>query len=792
MRVSYNWLKEYVDIDLSAKALAEKLTMAGFEVEEIHETIATFEGIVIAKVEERVKHPDADKLSVCKVNDGSQVHQVICGAPNVAAGQTVAFATVGAVLPSGLKIKKAKIRGIESFGMICSEQELGISEESDGIWELPSDWTRGKDLNEQLKKDQDYILDIFITPNRPDAMSMIGMAREVAALTGKPLRLPQFELVEADESIEGQAAVEIQNPQGCPRYTARLITDLKIGPSPEWMARRLHAAGVRPINNLVDVTNYVLMEYGQPLHAFDFENITGNKIIVKDSLPGEKFTTLDDKERTLPDNTVMICDAERPVAIGGIMGGQNSEVSETTTTVLLESAYFTPERISKSAKRLGLISEASSRFERGVDPNGAIVAADRAAYLYAEIAGGKVLKGIIDVYPEEIRERQFETRVSRVNLLLGTDLSEKEIIAILNSLQIKYDGKKVTVPTFRPDLEREVDIIEEVAQMISFENIPIRKYTNLPYEFEVNRGEYFRHWLKETLCELGLTEVQTNSMLAAREVENAGAESIVKIMNPISDDLNVLRASLIPGLLKVAAHNINRKSSDFAIFEIGRIFCGEDVEDKSHQAYKIGGLMTGQRSVPSWDASSELVDFYDVKGLVESLLDKIFLDKYQFILYDNDVYLEADQQLAIVAGGAQIGVLGKVSERAGNAFEVEQPVYVFEIDVAALEKLSARDRQYQPYSKFPFVEQDLAFVADLGLAAGELIETIEKAGKPLISDVSIFDVFTDKKLGDNKKSIAVRMRFQSAQKTLKDKEVERQVKKIINTVERNFGIKLRD
>jgi len=502
MRVSYNWLKQYVDFTYTPHELAEKLTMVGFEVEEVITTLPELKGLLVAEVKGIEKHPNADKLSVCTVYDGRENLQIICGAPNVAVGQKVAFAPIGVKLPAGFQINKAKIRGIESFGMICSEEELGLAEKSEGIWELNSDWQVGRDLYEILKEGQDYILDISITPNRPDAMSMIGIAREVAALAGVKYKKSETEFKEVSNSDNNPVEVIIENPDGCPRYTARIIKNLTLGPSPEWMVKRLKAAGIRPINNIVDITNYVLIETGQPLHAFDLENIAHTKIVVRDSKKEEKFITLDEKERILPEKTVMICDGEKPVAIGGIMGGLNSEISTKTTDILLESAYFAPERIGPSSKKLGLSSEASIRFERGVDPEGVIYASERAAQLFVQIAGGEVLNGFVDNYSLKISKKRIKVRINRVNDILGTDISKSDIIKIFQKLDIEFSEGVAIVPTFRPDLEREVDLIEEVARCFNFDNIPLREQTSVKYDSSIILHDTYLTFLGEQIREL--------------------------------------------------------------------------------------------------------------------------------------------------------------------------------------------------------------------------------------------------------------------------------------------------
>ncbi len=462
--------------------------------------------------------------------------------------------------------------------MICSEAELAISSRADGIWELPASYKVGRDLHKILESSQDYILEINITPNRPDAMSMIGIAREVAALTAKRYRYPKIVVKEKKEKAADHIGIKIRS-KGCPRYSARIIRNVKIAPSPQWLAERLIAAGIRPINNVVDITNFVLMELGQPLHAFDLAKIAGRKILVRDAKPHEKFVTLDGKERELPSHTVMICDAEKAVAIGGIMGGLNSEVSDSTVDVLLESAYFSPASISVSSRQLGLTSEASQRFERGIDPAGTTRAADRAATLLAEIAGGEILRGTVDVYPQKIKAKKITLRPARVNLLLGTDLNSTTINRILGKLEIRVTGQTAVIPTFRPDLEREIDLIEEVARIYDFENIPTSSQIPVVYEQLSNPEDQFLSYLKNQVRELGLTEVITNSMIARRDLQAIGDQITVTVRNPISDDMNVMRPSILPGLLKTVLYNLNRNVADIRIYELGRVFLNSDPGD---------------------------------------------------------------------------------------------------------------------------------------------------------------------------------------------------------------------
>jgi len=792
MKVSYNWLKDYVDFDYSPADLAEKLTMVGIEVEEIKRTLPEFEGIIVASVLTVDKHPNADKLSICRVDTGREQLSVICGAPNVAPGQRVPFAQIGTNLPIGITIKKARIRGVESVGMICSEQELGMADHSDGIWVLPDEWKIGADVQQKLSAEADHILDLSITPNRPDAMSMIGIAREVAAIADKPLKYPKISIREAGEPAAGVVEVEIEDTDGCPRYTARVIRGVTIGPSPEWMAKRLLAAGMRPINNIVDITNYVLIEFGQPLHAFDLSEIKGRKIIVRASKKGEVFATLDDKERILPEDTVMICDAERSVAIGGIMGGQNSEVSDKTVDILLESAYFTPMRISTSSKRLGLSSEASQRFEKGVDTDAVVTAADRAAELMAEYAGGKILKGVVDAYPVKIKPRKIPVRISRINHVLGTALSDTQVHSYLKRLQIPFENGKVTAPSFRPDIEREIDVIEEVARLMNFDKIPTKAVSALPYDLPVNRHDRMLDLLRAHLRELGLYEVVTNSMIAKRELQGIDDRLPVNILNPISDDMNVMRTSLLPGMLKVLAYNINRNMPDIRIFEVGRTFEKTAPTGAILQVYKVGILLHGARHSGSWDADSLNIDFYDIRGIIEALNAKIALDNLEFILYSNNVYFDRDQAVDLKIGDALFGHFGRITGAVCKRFDIESEVFGAEIEVQVLQNYLGRQRMYEQFSRFPYVEKDLAFVVDRDVNADQVYQVITNAGKPLVRSIEVFDLYQGDRLPEAKKSLAFRIRFQSSERTLTDPEVNTVFQKIIRMVQEKLPATLRE
>jgi len=792
MKVSYNWLKDYIEFSYSPVELSEKLTMVGIEVEAIRQTVPEFDGIIVAKVLTVDDHPNADKLSVCKVDTGTGTYSVICGAPNVAAGQLVPFAPTGTRLPVGITIRKTKIRGIDSVGMICSEQELGMADHSDGIWILPDGWQIGADVQKKLAELQDYILELSITPNRPDAMSMIGIAREIAAIVNRPLKYPEISLNETAEKAADVISVDIDDIHGCPRYTARVIRGVTLGSSPAWMANRLRAAGMRPINNIVDITNYVLLEFGQPLHAFDMAEISDHKIIVRASKPGEVFTTLDDKQRGLPENTVMICDAEKTVAIGGIMGGQNSEVSETTVDILLESAYFTPMRISAASKRLGLSSEASQRFEKGVDPEAVVTASDRAAAMMAEFAGGKVLSGIVDAYPVKVPKRNIPVRVNRINHVLGTDLTEETVTDYLRRLQISFTDGIVTAPSFRPDIEREIDVIEEVARSMNFDNIPTKPLSMLPYDLPVNRDDRLLDILRANLRELGFYEVLTNSMIPQRDLDGIDDRQPVKILNPISDDLNVMRTSLFPGLLKVLSHNINRNMEDLRIFELGRVFEKIKSTDDISQVYKVAMLIHGARHAGTWDTEPLDIDFYDIKGIVEAFKAKIALDNLEFILYSNKVYFDREQTVELKLGREILGHFGRIDQAVCKRFDIDSDVFGCELDVPLLLTHLSGQRMYQQFSRFPYVEKDLAFVVNRDINADQLYQVIYETGRPLVNFIEAFDLYQGDRLPEDKKSLAFRIRFQSTERTLTDAEVNTVFQKIIRMVQKKLPATLRE
>ncbi len=794
MKISLKWLKEYIDLDLDSNAIAQKLTDAGIEVEEIIERGPRLEKVVVGLVKEVNKHPDADRLSVCKVYDGSEDQQVICGAPNVQAGQHIPYAQLGSSLPNGLKIKKAKIRGVESFGMICSKEELGLEESSQGIWAIDGEFEPGTDFNAVMAPISDTIFDVFITPNRPDCLSHIGIAREIAAFTGKEIKLPPSTLKESAERAEDIVRVSIEDAEGCPRYCARVIRNVKVGPSPEWLVSKLEAVGLRSINNIVDVTNFIMMESGQPMHAFDLDYIEGNHIIVRKAGKQSTFTTLDDKQRKLSPETVMICDAEKEVAIGGIMGGQNSEVNAETKDILLESAYFNPQRIAESARHLQMSTDASQRFERGADPENCRKSIDRAAALMAELAGGTVCTGVVDAYPQKIEQRVIVLRPERVNRVLGTYLNQKEIEALLGKIHVKATKDGFEVPSYRADLIKEIDLIEDVARLVGYDNIPQSEKEDVNLLEPDAHHENKMRRLRETLINAGLQEVFTNSMMSHKfAAAGQDHEKLVHILNPVSDDLSTMRPSLLPGLLQVMDYNIKRRKKDMALFESGRIFqSAKDETELPHQPYRLAIALCGQIEPEAWQGKGRDADFYDLKAFLEILSADLHLDSYEYKAEADHSVFDDSCCAAISYRNRVIGYCGKVKATIAKVFDLSIDVFAAEIDIADFYDQIGREISFTVIGKYPSIEKDFALELEADIAAGEVMTFISKQGGNLLRDVSVFDVYTGEHVGQNKKSLAFRLRFQSDERTLSDEEADKAFKKVIAKAEKQFKAQLRE
>lgn len=793
MKISFKWLTDYIDIDLSMEELAQKITNAGIEVEEIIPLVKEYQNIILAKVESVKKHPDADKLSLCQVWDGDKTIQVICGAPNVQSGQLVAYAQIGAKLPNGLKIKKAKIRGIESFGMICSKEELGIEEKSDGIWPITTEFKAGADINDVLQEFRDYIFDLFITSNRPDCLCHYGIAREVSAFTGKPLKTPKIQLQESSSfKVSDKIKVSIKYADGCPRYAARYIQNVKVGPSPKWLTDKLNAIGSRSINNVVDITNFILQELGQPLHAFDYDKIAGQQIFVRNSKAGNKFSTLDGKERILPANTVMICDAEREVALGGIMGGLNSEVSESTTNILLESAYFNPVNIVQSTRNLNLVTDASIRFEKGTDYENVIFALDRATQLIQELAGGEIAEGVFDEYPATLEPVTVPFRPERVNRILGTQLDETKIKDALSRLNLKKTKDGYLIPSYRVDLNKEVDLIEEVARMINLDEIPTSTSEPLFLDQEPDTNDILFSVLRQNLVEAGLFEVFTNSMISYKQAQITHEKQLLKILNPISDELSTLRPSLLQGIMATIVHNKNRNNNDLKIFEMGRVFYDKTENDLPEQPIHFSIALTGSRNPEFWDRQLIDVSFYDIKGIIEQLFDNLLLKDYHFQSITEKEYFDPDFSVKVLIANEEIGILGRLNKQVLKAFDIKSDVYFSEFNFGSLKKYISLHKKYNSIGKYPYIEKDLALLLENNIQSAAVINQIEEQGGRLLKSIDIFDVYSNKKMNPDQKSIAFRLKFQSSERTLTDEEVDQIFRKIIKSCENAFNAKLRE
>ena len=805
MRISHNWLKRYIDIKLKPGQLAEGLSMLGLEVEHYEEQEKMYEGFLVGEVLECQRHPNADRLTVCRVNTGKEQLQIVCGAPNVAAGQKVAVGLVGATVPKNqhdpsgqpFVLQKIKIRGVESSGMICSEYELDLGEDKDGIKVLESSATVGISLAQYLRK-TDIVYDLEITANRGDWLSHIGVAREIAAMTGKPLKAFAGNPKESKEQVGKHASVQIRDAEKCPRYVARVLRNVTVRPSPAWLQDLLIAVGVRPINNIVDITNFVMLETGQPLHAFDYDMLEGHRIVVKCAKEAERFVTLDGKERILDSDTLMICDGDRSVAIAGVMGGMNSEISEKTRNVLLESAFFNPANIRWTSRRLGLSTEASQRFERSVDIEMTLTAANRAAQLFQELAGAEVLKGSIDVYPKKRKPRIVGLRVARTNAVLGTDLTAVKVASFLKRLGIAVKKTKnslvsASIPAYRNDLQEEIDLIEEVARIFGYNNIEIRTDARVNLVSKPEQAD-IEDIMREILVGAGFNEMVTNSLQNRAHALLSG-EPPVEVLNPVSVDMQMLRPSLIPGALDVVQRNFNHGQSSIRMFEFGKVYrrIGTGRSD-SLEGYSEGRrlllVLAGTYQPQHYSSSSRAYDFFDMKGEVESLLSKFFLDKYRLIYYDNGKPLSAGN-IDVEIQGTYTGFLGTLKKQIAATFDIDREVYLCELNVDVLQNGWDKRTKFAQLPKFPSVTRDLAFVVNADLLQADLEKVIREAGGTLLKSLTLFDVYVGEPLGAGKKSLAYALELQPSDHTLNDQEANAVITRIVDLAKNRCGAALR-
>ena len=802
MKISWQWIKDFVEIPFSPSELAEALTHSGLEVENLTQWTPGFSRVIVARLESFRPHPQSNHLSICTVNDGQRDYSVVCGAPNLKVGEGVALALQGATLPDGSRIGKTSFQGVLSEGMLCSEKELGLGDDSAGIMPLDPDLPPGTPLEKALPFLEDWVFDLNITPNRADCLCMIGVAREVAALAGQSLRYPPEEKFEGSMDAAEQTSVVIERPDLCPRYVAKLIFGVKISPAPFWMRRRLQAVGVRAINNIVDVTNYVMLEWGQPLHAFDFDRLEERGIVVRTADPGEFFTTLDGTARLMPEEALMICDRKKPVALAGIMGGLNSEVQAETTNILLESAYFDHMGIRRTSKRIGLTTEASLRFERGVDPNGCLRAADRAAALMAELGGGSLARGAVDNYPRKIEPARISLRIPRVNQILGTSIPGQEIRQYLQNLQLEVapqgaDAFGVTPSTFRVDLQREIDLIEEVARLKGFGQIPVTLPSGRVSAEKKTKGQRAAERARNLLAALGFWEVITYSFISPKGLQYLKLSptdkraKALRIHNPLGEDQSVMRTTLIPGLLQVVCHNAHRQNSDLKLFELGRVFFPREGQDLPEEMETISGVLSGLREEETWSKPKAECDFFDLKGALETLLESLGVTDYQFLPEADEPFLRPRNACRVEVNKRSVGIMGEAHPDVTAAFEVKQKLFLFELNFQSLVESCKESRSFEPLPRFPSVTRDLALIVDDKIAAGDLLDSLWEANSGLIAEIKIFDLYRGKPIPSGAKSLAFRIKYQRDDRTLTDAEVNEFHRKMIELLANRHGAILR-
>ena len=813
MKLTLKWLNEFVNVDgLSAEQIADRLSMLGLEVDAVVHLSRGLEGLVTARIRQVLPHPDADRLTVCQVEVGNETIQVVCGAPNAREGLLTAIARPGVTLPGGMKIKKAKVRGQESLGMLCSARELGLSEEHSGILEISGDIASGVDLGQALGLD-DVLIEIDLTPNRPDCASVLGIAREVAGFAGRKLHPPVArEELQPHGPSHREFGVEILEPELCPRYAARKLTGITIAPSPPWLQQRLQAVGMRPINNIVDITNYVMLELGQPLHAFDLARLAGGRIVVRCPRAGEEqFFTLDGQERKLEPDMLMICDSERPVAVAGIMGGLESEVTPATTEILLESACFNPVSVRKAARRLNIASEASYRFERGVDPNGVDLALERAVRLMVELAGASLVEGGVDQYPGRKPEYVQPLRCRRVCDLLGMELSEQQIADYLRSIQFEVsEGRDgvldVTVPSFRVDIEREVDLVEEIARLAGYNAIPIslpRISMDYPQRDPLRT---LRQEVGRVFTARGFTEAINYSFSADRKFDQLllpqddRRRQVTRLLNPLAEEQSIMRSMLLPGLLDNIRHNLYHQRPDVALFETGKVFLQERKGAQPRERLQLCAVISGRRypDAPSLYFSGFASDILDLKGVAETLFDALAVRGGQsspvFAGTPNKIepYCQEGSAILITDGASEIGLLGKLHQEVLRSFGIKQDVYFLEMDLEAVNSLPRVNKVFRSLPRYPCVKRDIALIVSEAVPAGELIAAVQGLGEKIIEQAELFDVYRGKPVETGKKSVALTVTYRSAEKTLDDETVDIVHKKIVNTLMSRFGGRYRD
>ena len=796
MNVSYNWLKKYIDIQLSPEELEDKLTFAGIEVEAVEKTGAQLKQFKIAQITDKEKHPEADKLSVCKVHDGSETLQVVCGAPNCAKDQKIVLAPVGSKIGE-MKIKKAKLRGVQSFGMICSESELGISDNHDGIMVLPNDAPVGTDLASYLQL-EDTVYEVEITPNRPDLLGTFGIARDLSALLELKITNPEIQLPEASGKTDDAIVIVNEEPELCTRYTARVIKDVNVQDSPDWLKQHLLSIGLRPINNIVDITNFVMMEFGHPLHAFDYNKVEDKKIIIRRAKDKEKFPALDENEYELSVEDLVIADGKKPIALAGIIGGENSHITEDTTGIVLEAANFLYSGIKKSSGRLKIASDSSYRFERDLSDETVELASNRAASLILEIAGGELLAGTSDSYPNPQKHLQVTLRPSRVKHVLAIDVTDQTLVNYLEALGLKLiseseDKLDFEIPSYRKDLYREIDLIEEIIRLHGFNNVK----TQLKPQNIMNRELFYaRRKMQDILVDYGFSQTMNWSFGDPKDLdklniaEDDERRNFAKLKNPLGTDNSIMRSTLLPHLLKNALYNFNHGEKNVRLYESDKVFT-RTTEKLAKERYVFAGIISGQTAPIYWKEKAVQTDFYDVKGIIEHLLEDAGIKKFSFVPSEEN-YLQKGQSADIFFKKKKIGSIGKIDTKTARTFDIEVPIYFFEL---LFDEIMNSERktipQFQVIPKFPPVLRDISFLISDEYFLESIRKTIFAANPGVISKVVLFDEYKGKNIKAGYRSLTFSLSFSSVNKTLNDEFVNNLFTKIVKKLQNEFNIEMR-
>ena len=795
MKVPMSWFNDYTNVDgIGPREYAEALTLTGSKVETVENMGKDIQNVVCGKILEIEEHPDSDHMVICKVDVGDEVLQIVTGAPNVKVGQIVPVAKNDSYLPGGIHIKTGKLRGVESYGMLCSHEELGLSESAlswepeYGILVLPEDTKIGMDIKDFFGLNEE-VVEFEITSNRPDCFSVIGLARETAATFGKPFSVPVPTYSETAENIADTVSVSVENPDKCLRYTAKMINNVKIGPSPAWMVHRLKASGIRSINNIVDITNYILLEYGQPMHAFDLRHLSGGKIIVRNAADGEVIKTLDEQDRTLNSNDLVIADDEKAVAIAGVMGGFNSEIEEDTTTVVFESATFDAVSVRLTAQKAGLRTEASSRYEKGLDVNNTVPAINRACQLVEELGCGEVVGGMIDVVGNVKAPTVLPFRPEKINAFLGIDISKEEMAGYLETIEFKVDLDKmeITVPSFRPDIEAEADVAEEVARFYGYNKIP----TTLIANSETTKGSYspiqkFRKDLGTMLTSQGMYEIYTFTFIGENEFDklnlpkDSAFRNAVKIRNPLGEDTSIMRTTMLASMLETLSYNYNRKNEEARLFEISKAYIPTEKGQLPNEPEKLAIGMYGKD-----------MDFFDLKGAVEEIIDGLNIKNITWKPLTTCPTLHPGRSAALMVGDKQIGILGQVHPTVCKNFDMDKNCFVAEIDVLPLFENVDENIKYKALPKFPAAERDIAVLVDKTALVGDLEATIAKASGALLENIKLFDVYEGDRIPEDKKSVAFAISFRAADRSLTSEEVNKVFNKIVKDLQFKNNAQLR-